>query len=206
MTTDYFAEMKKQPYNLYTAPRPYSFDVNEDMIKILREEFNADRVSDDLVKALDGKEGQDAVNAAVEYFRGMGSKWMNRVIQLADEYPDRTIEMVLETVDRDGRQFLIFPHLLQRYIEVANLANQSFLKVPVILNNMYEFSYRIPKCLLYAAIADKLGADFAGKMTCQNYCLTALETTRKKIELETLLSMPATTAQDKFCEFSIRKL
>jgi len=206
MTTDYFAELKKQPYDRFVAPKPYSFDLNEDMVKILHSEFNADKVAGDLMEAIKGKTGKEATAAAADFFKQIGAKWMHRTVQLADEYSDRTIEMILETVDRQGRQFLVFPHVLQRYVEIANLANQDFLKVPITLNNMYELSYRIPRCALYAKIAEKAGPEFAAQMTCKQYCLAALEIAQKKIEVETLLSMPAETAKDKFCEFSMKKL
>jgi len=37
MAEDYFKELKEAPYPLFTAPKPYSFDLNEDIIKIIRE-------------------------------------------------------------------------------------------------------------------------------------------------------------------------
>jgi hypothetical protein len=206
MGTDYLAELKKQPYPLYKAPKPYSFDLNEDMVKMLRSEFNAEKVSGELMAAIKGKSKQEAPKAAEAFFKTMGVKWMNRTIQMADEYSDRTIEMILEAVDRQGKQFLIFPHVLQRYVEVANLSTQEFLKVPVVLNNKDELAYRIPKCALYAKITEKAGGEFAGLMTCKNYCLTALEIAQKKIAIETLLTMPSETAKDTFCEFDMKKL
>ena len=41
MTEDPFKEMREQPYPLYIAPEAYSFDLNEDMVNMIREEFNA---------------------------------------------------------------------------------------------------------------------------------------------------------------------
>lgn len=206
MATDYFAELKKQPYPLYKAPKPYSFDLNEDMIGMLRKEFNAEKVAGEMMEAIAGKSKEGAVKAAEIFFKQMGQKWMERTIQLADQYSDRTIEMVLESVDRQGRQFLVFPHVLQRYVEIANLATQEFLKVPIVLNNKDELGYRIPKCALYAKITEKAGEDFARAMTCKNYCLTALDIAQKKIDIDTMLSTTAETAKDKFCEFIMKKL
>ncbi len=206
MTTDYFAELKKQPYEVFKAPKPYSFDLNEEMVQMLRSEFNAEKVSTELMAAIKGKSKQDAPKTAEAFFKEMGAKWMNRTIQLGDEYSDRTEEVTMETVDRSGKQFLIFPHILQRYVEIANLATQDTLKISITMNNMYELAYRIPKCSLYAKITEKAGAEFAGLMTCKNYCLTALEVARKKIDVDTLLTVPAETAKNKFCEFSMKKL
>ena len=132
---------------------------------------------------------------------------MQKTIQLSDEFPDRTIEVVMETVDRSGSQFLVFPHLHQRYIEVAYLSNQEFLKVPITLNNMYELKYRIPRCTVYNKIKEKAGEEFAKQMTCKNMCLAGLEAIQKQIpQTEVLISQPHETAKDRFCEFSMKKL
>jgi len=206
MTTDYFAELKKQPYPLFKAPKPYSFDLNEDMIGMLRKEFNAEKVSTELMDAIAGKPKEEWAKLAEDFFKRHGAIWMNRTIELSDQYSDRTIEMVMESVDRQGRQFLVFPHVLQRYVEIANLSTQDTLKIAITLNNKDELAYRIPKCALHAKIAEKAGPEFAKLMTCKNYCDTALEIAQKKIEIDTLLSMPFETARDKFCEFDMRKL
>jgi len=61
MAEDYFKELKKAPYPLFVAPRPYSFDLNEDMVKLIREEFNADVVAGKLAEAIKGKAKGEAV-------------------------------------------------------------------------------------------------------------------------------------------------
>ena len=203
MTQDYFAELKKQPYPLFTAPKPYSFDLNEDIVKMLKADFSADKIVAALVDSVKGanKAGAEA------FFKDMGVKMMRKTIQLSDEYPDRTIEMVMETVDRNGKQFMVFPHQHQRYVEVTYLAMQDFLKVPITLNNMDMLSYRIPRCSVYGKIKEKVGEDFAKQMTCKNLCLSALATVQKHIpSVEVLISQPYETAKDTFCEFSLRKL
>ena len=203
---DYFAELKKQPYPLFVAPKPYSFDLNEDMVQMIHKDFTADKVVDALVIAIKGKSKAEARKAGEGFFKDMGEKWMRRTIQIGDEYSDRTIEMILESVDRQGKQFLIFPHVLQRYVEIAYLATQDFLKVPVTLNNAVELAYRIPKCVLYKNIAEKVGEDFAKQMTCKEYCLSALAVAQKQINVDALIDQPATTAKEGFCEFTMRKL
>ena len=55
MAKDYFAELRKARYPMYTAPRPYSFDLNEDMIRLIREEFNAEGIATKLAVAIKGK-------------------------------------------------------------------------------------------------------------------------------------------------------
>ena len=203
---DPFAELKKTPYDLYVAPKPYSFDLNEDMVGMLRSEFGPELVADKLGEAIKGKSKADIAGVASALFKELGAAWMQRTIQLGDEYSDRTIEMVLESVDRQGNQFLAFPHVPQRLVEIAYLSTQNFLKVPITLNNLEALEYRIPQCALFGAIKEKCGDDVANLMTCKDYCLTALETARKQQEMEVIIDMLKATASDGYCEFSMRKL
>ena len=59
MAQDYFAELKKAPYSLFVAPKPYSFDLNEDIIKLIRDEFNAENIATKLAEATKGKRARD---------------------------------------------------------------------------------------------------------------------------------------------------
>ena len=204
-TKDPFAELKKTPYDVFVAPRPYSFDLNEDMVNMIRSEFNADAVSSRLAEAIKGKKA-DIADVASALFKELGGAWMQKTIQLGEEYSDRTIEVVLESVDRQGSQFMVWPHIPQRFIEIAYLGTQAFLKVPITLNNSEALEYRIPQCALFGAIKEKCGDEVANLMTCKDYCLTALDTVCKHQEIEVITSMPKNTAADGFCEFLMKKL
>jgi hypothetical protein len=206
MAQDPFEALKKAPYPLFTAPPAYSFDLNEDMVNMLRKEFGADIIAAKFCEAVSGKAPSEIEKIGKKLFEDYGQKWMKRTMQISDEYPDRTIEMVMETVDRNGKQFLIWPHVPQRYVEVAYLSTQQFLKLPVTLNNAQELAYRVPQCLVFNTIKGKCGAEVANMMTCKNACLKALETIAKDMEMELLITMPAATAKDGFCEFSMKKL
>ena len=126
MAKDYFKELKEAPYPLFTAPKPYSFDLNEDMIQLIRDEFNAETVVTKLADAIKGKDKKDIGKIAKDIFEEYGQNWMRKTIQLGEEYSDRTIEVTLESVDRNGEQFLLFPHVLQRFVEIAYLSTQEF--------------------------------------------------------------------------------
>ncbi len=206
MPKDPFAELKKAPYPLFVAPRPYSFDLNEDMIKIIGNEFNAEAMASKLAEAVKGKPAGEVEKIGKNIFEDYGQSWMKRTMQLGEEYSDRTIEMVKETVDRQGNQFLIFPHVPQRFVEIAYLGTQKFLKLPVTLNNKDELAYRIPQCFLFNQIKEKCGARVANLMTCKHACLKALDTIRQDMELDVVIDMSASTAKEGYCEFHMRKL
>ena len=107
MAEDYFKDLKEAPYPLFVAPRPYSYDLNEDMIKLLRQEFNAESVASKFAEAVSGKAMSEAEKVGKEIFEDYGQNWMRRTMQLGEEYSDRTIEMIKETVDHSGNQFLV---------------------------------------------------------------------------------------------------
>lgn len=206
MAEDYFKELKKAPYDLFVAPKPYSFDLNEDMIQLIRDEYNAEAIATKLADAISGKEKDEVVKIAKDLFEEYGQNWMRKTIQLGEEYSDRTIEVTLESIDRSGQQFLLFPHVIQRFVEIAYLGTQEFLKLAVTLNNQYAFEYRVPQCLLFNTIKDKCGDEVANLMTCQNACLKALETVCKDLEVDSVNSITATTVKDGYCEFCMKKL
>jgi len=206
MAEDYFKKMKETPYSVFIAPKPYSFDLNEDMVKLIRDEFNAEVVAGKLAEAIKGKAKNEIEKVASALFEELGESWMRRTMQLGEEYSDRTIEMIMESIDRQGNQFMAWPHVPQRFVEIAYLSTQDFLKVPITLNNIEVLEYRIPQCALFGKIKEKCGDDVANLMTCKNYCLKALETMRRDLELDALIDMPKSTAKDGYCEFSMKKI
>ena len=205
MAEDYFKELKEAPYPLYEAPRPFSFDLNEDMIGLIRQEFSADIIASRFAEATNGKATDEVARIGRELFEEYGESWMKKTMQLGEQYPDRTIEVVMETVDSKGNQFLFFPHVPQRLVEIAYLSTQQFLTLPIVLSNRNEFVYRVPQCLLFEQIKEKCGAETANLMTCKNACLKALETLRQDLNLSVAIDMAASTAKDGHCQFSMKK-
>jgi len=206
MAEDYFKNLKEAPYPLFVAPRPYSFELNMDMIQLIRDEFNAEVVAGKLAEAIKGKARGEVEKTASALFEELGESWMRKTMQLGDEYSDRTIEVVKESIDRQGTQFMLWPHVPQRFVEIAYLSTQEFLKVPITLNNLDTLEYRIPQCALFNKIKEKCGDDVANLMTCKNYCLKALETLRRDLELDAIIDMAKSTAKDGYCEFSMKKI
>lgn len=206
MAKDPFKELKEAPYPLFVAERAYSFDLNQDIVDMIHAEYAADIVAGKLAAAIKGKPKGEIEKTANALFADLGKALMQRTIQLSEEYPDRTIEIVKESVDRNGVQFMIFPHLPQRYVEVATLSTQKLLKVAITLNNLRALSYRVPQCALYAEITEQIGADCAKQMTCKSYCCTALETIRESIDVDVVNEMLASTDKDGYCEFIMRRI
>jgi len=47
---------------------------------------------------------------------------------------------------------------------------------------------------------------YQGKMRGKDYCLSALETVRKHVDMEAIINQAKTTAADGYCEFLMRKM
>ena len=206
MATDPFKELKEAPYPVFAAPRPYSFELNEDMIKLIRDELGAEVIASKFAEAVSGKAKSEVEKIGKDIFEDYGERWMKRTIQLGEEYPDRTYEVIKEAVDNTGTQILLFPFLLQRFVEIAYLSVMELIKLPITLNNKDVLAYRVPKCSLFNKIKGKCGDEVANLMTCKNSCLKALETLSKDSEIDVLIDMEASTAKDGYCEFSMKKL
>ncbi|MBM2825311.1 MAG: hypothetical protein HW402_975 [Dehalococcoidales bacterium] len=206
MATDPFKTLRETPYSRFVAPKAYSFDLNEKMIKLLHEEFAPALIAGKLARAISGKKNSQVEKIGQELFEDYGQRWMKRTMQLGEEYPDRTIEIVMETVDHQGNQFLFFPHVPQRFIEIAYLTTQSFLRLPIIVNNQHDLVYQVPKCLLFSQIKEQCGHEVANLMTCRHACLKALETLHQDLKLDAIVKMTASTAKDGHCEFSMKKV
>lgn len=206
MTKDNFAELRKNDYPVFSVPKPYSFDLNEDMIDILKKEFDVEDVASRFAGLIKGKASAEIEEIGKKIFEDYGNKLIKRTIQLGDEYPDRTIEVIMEAVDRSGKQFLIWPHAVQRYVEIAYLSTQNFLKLPIVLNNQYDMAYKVPQCLLFRKIQEKSGKDVANLMTCKHACINILETAIHDLGIDALITVAKSNACDGYCEFSARKI
>lgn len=197
-------QAKESPYPRFVAPAPYSFDLNNDMLNLLRQEFGPQKIVDKFAQAVAGKEGAQIEDRAKEVFGEYGKEWMGKVLQLGEEYPDRTYEVLREAIDLTEELF--FPHVPQRFLEIAYLSTQQFLQLPVSENFRHRLVYQVPDCGIFNLLKEKCGSEIAGLMPCKYACLRALETLRQGLELDAIIDMTASTAKLGFCEFSVKKI
>jgi len=203
-TADTLTEARNSPYPLIVSPSSYSFDLNEEMIALLRQECDPQKVVAKFADAVAGKKATEIDDIAKEVFGEYGREWMRKVLQIGEEYPDRTYEVLKEVIDQTGDY--AFPHVTQRFIEIAYLSTQQFLNLTVLENYPERLLYQVPGCYVYKLIQEKCGQETANLMPCKNTCLGALDTIRQDLELDVLIEMTASTAKDGYCEFSMKKL
>lgn len=203
-TADTVAEARSSPYPLFVAPLPYSFDLNEEMIALLRQECDPQKVVTKFADAIAGKKETETGGIARELFGEYGREWMKKVLQLGEEYPDRTYEMLKEVIDQTGDYS--FPHVPQRFIEIAYLSTQQFLRLPVLENYAGRLLYQVPDCYTLKLVKENCGSEVAELMPCKYACLSALETLFSDLDLEVTIDRTDPTAESNYCQYVITSL
>ena len=202
-TADTREEAQKSPCPLFTAPASYSFELNEDMISIFRQAFDPQKITDKFTQAIAGKNKSGIDEVAQEIFGEYGKAWMRKAIHLGEEYPDRTYEVLKEVIDETGEYF--FPHVPQRFIEIAYLSTQQFLKLSVLENYRHRLLYQVPDCYTYRLLKEKGGSGVAELMPCKYACLSGLDALCRDLDLDVTIDMTASTFKDGYCEFSVTR-
>ncbi|MBW2324085.1 MAG: hypothetical protein JRF41_11325 [Deltaproteobacteria bacterium] len=80
----------------------YSYELNPDMLKLLREEFDVDKVTSKFAEAIKGKSAGEIEAEGKAIFEEYGRNWIRQSLKLGEEYPDRTYEVLLEAIDKTG--------------------------------------------------------------------------------------------------------
>lgn len=184
-------------------PHDFLFDLNEEMIERLRREFDPPIVIEKFSQSINGKSSDQISAIAEKLFKAYGLEWMQKTLQLGEAYSDRTYDVLKKAVEQTGEYF--FPHVLQRFIEIAYLSTQKFLKLPIPQNGSNRLIYHVPDCYTFHLIAEKCGSDVAQDLHCRHACIAAASTACNILNLDATIRMEATMAKEKFCRFVIER-
>lgn len=204
MTTKSEEAARKTPYELYIAPRPFSFELDMTMIGLLRSEFDPAIVVDKFAAATNGKKANEIDSIAQKVFGQYGTDWMRKTLQLGEEYPDRTYEILKEAVDRTGE--MKFPLILQRFIEIAYLSTQRFRVLPIVENWQKRLVYAVKDCYVFKLEQEKCDKDVTEQLPCRYACLAACGTALKGLGLDASIDMEALMPKDGRCQFALNKI
>lgn len=182
----------------------YSYELNPEMLKLLGEEFDVDKVTTRFAESVKGKSKEEIEAIGKDIFETYGRDWMKKCHKLGDEYPDRTYEVLLETIDKTGGYYK-FALVPQRFIEIAYLSTQEISTLPIVENNNNRLIYRMVECKTFNNIKEKCGDDIANMLTCKNACVTACETIHQDLEIDALIQMTASMPKDNYCEFAAKR-
>jgi hypothetical protein len=176
----------------------YCFDLDEELIKDLSEEFNPLN----FVKALELPNSEDS-EAMSTSFKNYGRDLARRSILKGEKKLDRTYEVIKQAIEKTGE--LKFPLVPQRFIEIAYLSTQPFKRLWVTSNSAKVFSYRLKECNIYQAIRQKYGEEVANKMVCQSACFAMLDEIFLHFGFDIQSSLETSMANAGSCQFRIEK-
>jgi hypothetical protein len=203
MGTKTETEAQKSPYPLLISSESYSFELNQDLLNRLREESDPAEVVARFARAVGGKKGAESDSVAEKLFGEYGQSWMKKTLQLGEEYPDRTYEVIREAADQTGE--LVFPLILQRFIEIAYLGTQQFRKLPVVENWARRLVYKVTDCYTFNLLKEKCAPEVVALLPCRHACLAAGNTACRELNLEATTTMDASMVKDGCCRFVITR-
>lgn len=192
---------KKTDYYTFQTPRPYSYELSEEMLDLLREEFDPAKIVAKFAQTVAGKQTDEVDGIAKEVFSEYGRNWMKKVLQLGGEYTDRTYEILKEAVDRTGELF--FPLVPQRFIEIAYLSTQQFLHLTIVENYSHRLVFKVPNCDTFKLLQEQCGSEIAELMPCKHACLSGLEALCRDLDLDVTIDVDAEAAKDGYCQFRL---
>jgi len=193
---------KKSPYETFVVPHPYSFELNMDMIGLVRKEFDPPLIVAEYAKAI-GEKGAQREVLAEKIFGKYGADWMRKSVQLGEEYPDRTYEMLKIAADKTGE--LVFPLVLQRFVEIAYLGTQQFRKLNIVENWSKRLAYMLKDCYMYKTLQEKCGVEVAKELPCRHACLTAIQTAAQELKMDVSGEMEAMMNKNGYCQFAVNR-
>jgi hypothetical protein len=183
----------------------YSFELNPEMLELINKEFDMKAMAERFAAAVKGKSAEETAKIAAEMFTAYGTEWMQRTLQLGEEYPDRTYEVLKQAIDKTGGYYR-FALLPQRFIEIAYLATEEFPSLAVVENNQKALVYKVPDCVMYRSLKEACGEAVANAVPCKHACLTALKVAHQEFELDARMGMDAEIAKEGYCEFYARAI
>ena len=182
-----------------------SFELNEEMLGLIAKEFSIQQLVSGFAQTISGKKSDEIENIAREIFTRYGVDWIRKSLQLGEEYPDRTYEVLREAIDSTGGG-LWFPLLPQRFLEIAYLSTQDMEFLPVIENNPRRLVYKIDGCKMFQTLKEECGGEVANMLPCRHACLSACRTLFNDLDYpEVLIEMEAFSNKDGYCQFVVTK-
>lgn len=183
----------------------YSFELNPELLELIGKEFDVTKMAAKFAEAVKGKSPEEVEKIAKEMFTEYGTEWIRRTLQLGEEYPDRTYEVLKQAIDKTGGYYR-FALLPQRFVEIAYLATQEFPSLPIVENNARALVYKLPDCLMYKSLKEACGEAVANAVPCKHSCVTALKVLHQDLDIDAHTGMEAEMGKDGYCQFYARSI
>lgn len=170
----------------------YDFYISDELFQTIEKEFDGEAIAK---KYAESKSTKD--------FEEYGKQLMKRTMELSNQekYRDRTYEVLLESAKKTGE--LTFPHIAQRYIEIAYLSVHLMGVVQIEVNNAQELSFKVyeDECKIYQSLKNLISQEELKTLPCQAACLTTLKTVFDEMAFKVDLTMPEKMPENGNCFF-----
>ncbi|MGQ9721881.1 MAG: hypothetical protein ACUVXA_11235 [Candidatus Jordarchaeum sp.] len=174
----------------------YDFYIKDELFETIEKEFDGETIAKKYAQSKNIKD-----------FEEYGKQLMLRTIELSDQekYRDRTYQVLLESAKKTGE--LIFPHVAQRYIEIAYLSVHLMGVVQIEANNAQELSFKVAEedCKIYQSLKNLISKEELEKLPCQAACLSTLKTVFDKMGFKVETNMLEKMPENGECYFQTLK-
>ena len=175
----------------------YDFYISDELFETIEKEFDGEAIAK-----------KYAESKSIADFEEYGKQLMKRTMELSDQekYRDRTYEVLLEAAKKTGE--LNFPHVAQRYIEIAYLSVHLMGVLQIEVNNAQELSFKVfeEDCKIYQSLKNLISEEELKTLPCQAACLSCLRTVFNGMVFDVELTMPEKMPENGDCFFrALRK-
>ncbi len=187
-----------------TSTETHSFDLAEELVQQLEQEFGPEALRGELQNAFNGETSRVPSGAETkELFADFGRRWMERTLELGEQHTDRTYEVLKQAAERISE--LTFPFLSQRFIEIAYLSTQPVYTLPIVENGARGLVFKMPFCGYFTVVKEAMGEKFANELHCKSACLAACDKAFEHFGFKVDVKMDAAVPAEDYCQFSIRR-
>lgn len=167
----------------------YPFDADREMIAAVASKNNFT----ELLEKLKGKD-KEAAKVLLSTF---GTELMKKVAEVGEKSKDRAWEMIEICAKQTG---LIFPHVLQVYVELFTLCSRPIDKWAMAESHPNKMRIQQFSCSYLKGQQDA-GLDTDG-LPCRALCLSAFEQASKARNIPANVSLTKQLIKDEMCEFT----
>ncbi|MFB0562083.1 MAG: hypothetical protein ACETWM_12840 [Candidatus Lokiarchaeia archaeon] len=171
-----------------------SYYIDDELFETIEKEFDGEAIAKKYAESKDIKD-----------FEKYGKQLMKRTIELSDQekFRDRTYKVLLEAAKKTGE--LNFPHVAQRYIEIAYLSVHLMGVLQIEVSNARELGFKVydDECKIYQSLKKLISEEELKSLPCQAACLSCLETVFNKMRFDFELTMPEKMPEKEHCFFQV---
>lgn len=191
-----------QTWRRAVFPKDWSFDLSDELVDRIKDEFRPDDAIEELAPKVAGKPIAEAAAIAETYFEDYGRRWMDRTLELGEEYADRTYQALKAAVAKTGE--MGFPLLGERFIEIAYLSTQPIYSLPIVEASRNAFTFKMVFCDTITELREQCGDQLADRLPCRKACMAAVERAFTANGYPVDVRQDASIIGGEFCQFSTR--